>query len=107
LLGISLRIENPVEKHYYGSVGRLGRALAETKNRPQLEDQLLTVIKDNELDAYNRVLMHYLYLNYIYYLPGKEARLASLARLEEADKTLPDYVRSRIHIKKENFERSN
>jgi len=107
LLGISLRIENPVEKHYYGSVGRLGRALAETKNRPQLEDELLTVIKDNELDAYNRVLMHYLYLNYIYYLPGKEARLASLARLEEADKTLPDYVRSRIHIKKENFERSN
>lgn len=104
LLGISFRIENPVEKHYYGSIGRLGRALAETKNRVQLEDQLLTVIKDNELDAYNRMLIHYLYLNYIYYLPEKEARFASLAKLEEADKTLPDYLRLRIKIKKENFE---
>lgn len=107
LLGISFRMENPVDKHYYGSIGRLGRALAETKNRVQLEDQLITVIKDNELDAYNRLLIHYLYLNYIYYLPEKEARFASLAKLEEADKTLPDYIRSRITIKKENFEEKN
>jgi hypothetical protein len=107
LLGITLRIENPVEKHYYGSIGRLGRALAETKNRIQLEDQLITVIKDNELDAYNRMLIHYLYLNYIYYLPEKDARLASLAKLEEADKTLPDFLKSRIRIKKENFEKAN
>jgi hypothetical protein len=104
LLGISFRIENPVEKHYYGSISRLGRALAETKNRIQLEDQLLNVIKDNELDAYNRMLIHYLYLNYIYYLPEKEARFASLVKLEEADKTLPDFLKSRIKIKKENFE---
>ncbi len=107
LLGISFRIENPVEKHYYGSIGRLGRALAETKKRIQLEDQLLTIIKDNELDAYNRMLMHYLYLNYIYFLPEKEARFASLAKLEEADKTLPDFLRSRIKIKKENFEKND
>lgn len=107
LLGISFRIENPVEKHYYGSIGRLGRALAETKNRIQLEEQLLTVIKDNELDAYNRMLMHYLYLNYIYYLPEKEARFASLAKLEEADKTLPDFLKSRIKIKKKNFEKED
>ena len=107
LLGISLRMENPVEKHYYGSIGRLGRALAETKNRAQLEDQLLMVIKDNELDAYNRMLIHYLYLNYIYYLPEKKARLASLAKLEEADKTLPDILKSRIKIKKENFEKQD
>jgi hypothetical protein len=107
LLGISFRIENPVEKHYYGSISRLGRALAETKNRIQLEDQLLSVIKDNELDAYNRMLMHYLYLNYIYYLPEKEARFTSLAKLEQADKTLPDFLRTRIKIKKENFEKTD
>jgi hypothetical protein len=107
LLGISFRMENPVEKHYYGSIGRLGRALAETKNRAQLEDQLISVIKDTELDAYNRLLIHYLYLNYIYYLPEKKARFASLAKLEEADKTLPDNIRSRINIKKENFEEKN
>jgi hypothetical protein len=104
LLGISLRIENPVEKHYYGSISRLGRALAETKNRIQLEEQLLNAIKDNELDAYNRMLMHYLFLNYIYYLPQKEDRLASLEKLEAVDKTLPDFLNSRIEIKKADFE---
>ncbi|MBL7703350.1 MAG: hypothetical protein JNM14_13955 [Ferruginibacter sp.] len=107
LLGISFRIENPVEKHYYGSIGRLGRALAETKNRVQLEEQLLNMIKDTQLDAYNRILIHYLYLNYIYYLPKKETRLESLTKLEEADKTLPDFLKSRIKIKKESFERDN
>jgi hypothetical protein len=104
LLGISLRIENPVEKHYYGSINRLGRGLAETKNRIQLEEQLLSAIKDNELDAYNRMLMHYLFLNYIYYLPKKNDRLASLEKLEAADKTLPDFLTSRIEIKKADFE---
>lgn len=104
LLGISFRIENPVEKHYYGSIGRLGRALAETKNRMQFEDQIINIIKDNELDAYNRLLMHYLYLNYIYYLPEKEGRFASLAKLDEADKSLPDYLKNRIKINRTNFE---
>lgn len=104
LFGISFRIENPVEKHYYGSIGRLGRALAETKDRVKFEDQIISIIKDNELVAYNRLLMHYLYLSYIYNLPEKESRLTSLVKLEEADKSLPDYLKNRIKINKANFE---
>ena len=107
LFGISLRIKDPVEKHYYGSIGRLGRALAETKNRLQLEEQLLSMIKDNELDTYNRILMHFLFLNYSYYLPQKESRMANLVKLEDADKTLPVYVLSRIKINKKNFEKQD
>ncbi|HMU10139.1 MAG TPA: hypothetical protein PKC54_09045 [Ferruginibacter sp.] len=105
LLGISFRIENPVDKHYYGSINRLGRALAETKERVQFENEILNIIKDGGLDAYNRMLMHYLYLNYIYYLPEKEARLASLVKLEEADRSLPDFFRLRIKIDRKNFEK--
>jgi len=107
LLGITFRIENPVEKHYYGSIGRLGRALAETKDRLQFENQLILAIKDNDLDPYNRMLMHYLYLNYIYYLPEREARFASLSKLEEADNSLPDFLTFRIKINKEDFEKKD
>lgn len=103
LLGITFRIENPVEKHYYGSISRLGRALAETKNRIQLENQLISIIKDEDLDAYNRLLIHYLYLNYIYHIKDETTRLISFEKLEEADKSLPDYIKSRIKIKKEDF----
>ena len=85
----------------------MGRALAETKNRLQLEEQLLSMIKDNELDTYNRILMHFLFLNYSYYLPQKESRMANLVKLEDADKTLPVYVLSRIKINKKNFEKQD
>jgi hypothetical protein len=107
LLGITFRIQNPVEKHYYGSISRLGRALAETKNRLQLENQLVAIIKDKELDAYNRLLIHYLYLNYVYNIKNKNIRLTSLERLEDADKSLPDYLKLRIKIKKKDFLRED
>jgi hypothetical protein len=107
LLGISLRISDAPQNHYYGSIGRLGRALAETKNRQQLEEQLLSMIGDNRLDDYNRMMMHYLFLNYTYYLPLKEDRLNNLKKLEEADRLLPDYMKFKIKINKENFEREN
>jgi hypothetical protein len=107
LLGISLRIFGAPENHYYGSISRLGRALAETKNRQQLETELLFMITDNQLDDYNRMLMHYLFLDYTYYLPLKEDRLYNLKKLEEADKSLPDYIKSKIKINKGNYEKEN
>ncbi|MBK7243510.1 MAG: hypothetical protein IPH98_06560 [Saprospiraceae bacterium] len=37
ILGILFRIENPASNHYFGSIGRVGRALSETKNRNEIE----------------------------------------------------------------------
>jgi hypothetical protein len=104
MLGISLRMANPSGNHYFGSIGRLGRAFAETKNRPALEQELLSMIEDNRLDAYNRLLMHYLFLNYTYYLRQKEDRIACLQKLEAADKSLPLCLSSRIKIDKKVYE---
>jgi hypothetical protein len=104
-LGISLRIGNASENHYFGNVGRLGRALAETKDRVRLEERILAMIRDTTLDDYNRLILHYLLLNYIYYLPGKESRLASLAKLEAADKTMPAYILSRLKLDREGVEK--
>ena len=103
LLGISLRLSNPSENHYYGSISRLGRALSETKDRQKLEETILKMIKDEKLDDYNRLLMHYLFLNYTYYLPNQSERKLNLEKLESADKTLPVYLYSKIKINKKNF----
>ena len=35
MIGISLRIENQATNHYYGSIGRLGRAIFESKNKKE------------------------------------------------------------------------
>lgn len=103
MLAISIAINNPASNHYFGDVGRLGRAFAEAKDRTKLEQNILEMIADNELDDYNRLRMHYLFLNYVYYLPEKAARQAALQKLENADKNLPAYLYSKMEINKENI----
>lgn len=101
LLGISLRMADPSENHYFGNIGRLGRALAETKDRTQLEEKILAMIRDTTLDDYNRLIQHYLFLNYMYYLPAKESRLTDMEKLVAADKTMPAYISSHLKINHE------
>ena len=71
LFGISLRMENPSDNHYYGSIRRVGRALADAKDRATVAQQMLAIISDDQLDLYNRILIYYLFRNYNYYIDQK------------------------------------
>lgn len=92
LLGISFRMENPSDNHYYGSIGRLGRALSETEKPEATEAKMAQIIGDKQLDDYNRVLMYYLFSNYIYHLEDKAQQKASRQRLALAVQTMPRYL---------------
>jgi len=96
IIGISLRIENPSSNHYYGSINRIGRALSESKYKSEIETMLLDMIKDNELDDFNRVLMYFLFDNYNYSIQDKEAQALNNIKLKEAVSKLPDYISSNI-----------
>ncbi len=96
MLGITLRIDNESKNHYYGSIGRLGRALSETENKAELENRLLTMIKDNGLDDFNRVLCCFLYSNYNYYLEDDERKAKNNERLKSSLVYMPDYLASRL-----------
>lgn len=89
LLGISLRIHNPSQNHYFGSITRVGRALAETQHAAELEQKMLDMIADNTLDYYNRLLIYYLFSNYSYYLEDEARKLENKEKLEQAMKTFP------------------
>lgn len=89
----------PSNNHYYGSIGRLGRALSETQQVEEIEAKMLEMISDNALDDYNRILMYYLFLNYTYYLEGEKMQESRKAKLSAAVKTLPEYLSSKITIK--------
>jgi hypothetical protein len=99
IVGISLRVENPSQNHYYSSINRIGRALSESKNKSELETLLLTMIKDHELDDYNRVLMYYLFENYNYYIEDVALKALNKERLKMAVAEMPNYINSRIEIK--------
>lgn len=96
ILGISLRIENPASNHYYGSIGRVGRALSETKNRNEIEQAMLSVISDSELDYYNRLLFYFLFKNYNYYIKDETIKKESNEKLAKAVATLPDYFSNQL-----------
>lgn len=84
LLGITLRISNPAKNHYDGYIGRIGRALSEYSQPQMMENRLLGLIADNKLDAYNRVLMYYLFLNYNYHLKDQERKQRTEEQLKLA-----------------------
>ncbi len=96
ILGISFRIENPALNHYYGSIGRVGRALSETKNRNEIEQAMLSIISDKELDTFNRLLFYFLFKNYNHYIKDETVKKDNNVKLATATKTLPDFVSERL-----------
>jgi hypothetical protein len=96
LLGISLRIENPSNNHYFGSIGRLGRALSETNKSTEIESKMLQMVSDNKLDDYNRILIYYLFLNYNNNLDDQQKQIINKEKLMKAVKTLPEYLATKI-----------
>lgn len=96
LIGISLRIDNPSGNHYYGHVGRIGRALSETKYANEIENQITDMIIDPSLDDYNRILMYYLMKNYIHHLTDENIKVEKTAALNVAALKLPTHIARRI-----------
>jgi hypothetical protein len=92
LLGTSLRVENVSDNHYWGSISRVGRALSDIGDKENLESRIMSMIKDERLDPYNRLLFGYLFSNYAYNLEDEEKSKASLAALESAIKEMPAYI---------------
>lgn len=96
ILGISFRIENPALNHYYSSIGRVGRALSETKNSVEIEHAMLSIITDKELDDYNRLIFYFLFKNYIHHLQDEAIKNENYEKLENAAATFPEYFSSRL-----------
>jgi hypothetical protein len=98
LLGICIRIENPGNNHYYGNIGRLGRALAETNKSAEIETKMLQMISDNQLDDFNRIVIYYLFQNYNYNLDNKERQAENKVKLKKAVSALPEYLATKITL---------
>ena len=98
LIGISLRVEDPAENHYYGSIGRIGRAISESKDKNEFITQILSMIEDKELDNYNRILSYFLFVSCNNYVENEAEQKANLKLLEKSIMTLPVYLKSRIKL---------
>lgn len=96
MFGISLRVENPAENHYYGSVGRVGRALAESRNKEEVVNAILSMMEDEELDHYNRVLAYYLFMSYNNHIENENERKENTLKLKESIRKLPIFLKAQF-----------
>lgn len=92
LIGTSLRVSNVSTNHYWSSIGRTGRALTDASNKDALEERLVTMISDDKLDPFNRLLTAYLLNNYIYHLDDENRKNSCQQKLKNAVQTMPAYV---------------
>jgi hypothetical protein len=99
MFGISFSIENPSNNHYFGSIGRLGRAFSETKNRSEIEKSILSIVSDKELDIYNRLLFYFLFLNYNENIRNEAIKKKNNDKLLAATKTLPNFISEKLSKK--------
>ncbi|MBU3700162.1 MAG: hypothetical protein FGM33_09195 [Candidatus Kapabacteria bacterium] len=100
LLGIIFRIDNPATNHYRGSIGRIGRALSESRVRADVESRILDIISDPDLDLYNRMVFYNLYLSCAERIEDASQRIAAMDQLAIATATLPEHIRTRLQSPK-------
>lgn len=94
LLGTTLRFENASRHHYFGSIDRVGRALAESEQKDLVEKKLLDMITDCNLDTYNRLLAYYTFTHYNHHLTDPEKKAINKQKLIDAIHTLPYCVKT-------------
>lgn len=68
--------------------------------KERIERDLQNMITDKELDSYNRLLLLYVYRNFISYLPEIE-QTDKLLALSGIVQTLPKYINQQIKLKEE------
>ena len=54
------------------------------------------MIKDNNLDYYNRSMMYYLFLNYNHYVTDEIKKKENADKLDLAIKALPEYIQIQL-----------
>ena len=96
IMGITFRLDNPVKNHYYGSVGRLGRAVSEAKDREKFMSQMLAMIEDEKLDDYNRVISYFLFMSCNNYINDKNLQKLNSDKLKISVAKLPVYIYEKI-----------
>jgi hypothetical protein len=96
MFGITMRVDNPSSYHYYGTIWRVGRALAETQHPNEIENTFVNMLKDDELDDYNKTMVYFLFRNYVEFIADDTRKISANQLLNETVKDLPDYMQKHI-----------
>ncbi|SFO76324.1 hypothetical protein SAMN05428949_6538 [Chitinophaga sp. YR627] len=97
LLGTVFWASDLAEGHYWGNIGRLGRAFTESAHAADFEKQVLKCMQDDSLDPINRCLFFMLYTSYCFELKDTAASSEKIAALKADAAAYPEYISRTIH----------
>lgn len=96
MLGLTLHAQNVADNHYYGTVWRLGWALTESKERKEFEGRLIEMLKDTQLDSFNRGLLFILFSSYLNHLGDKVEARELLNKIKNNKQVFPKDLHAAI-----------
>jgi hypothetical protein len=98
LLGSNLRISDTLKSHYFSNGSKVGKAFAQLDGKQQasFENELTGLIKDENIDAFNKLHFYNTYKNYQYFLQDSLKKIAVEKRIVGLVDFMPYSLRSRI-----------
>lgn len=97
MIGLTLRSPAVASNHYHGNIWRLGRALSESKYKNDFENRVQQMLKDKELDEFNRGLLFVLYSSYLNHLPAEREREERMSKLKSDISSYPEVLHTGIN----------
>ncbi|PWV55643.1 hypothetical protein [Chitinophaga sp. S165] len=96
LLGTIFMTSNLPSSHYTGDLRRIGRAFTESAYAAAFEEQIKSILKDKDLDPFNKCIFFLLYLNYCYRQPLQSDTDAKINELKAASDSYPEFIQAGI-----------
>lgn len=90
-MGICLKVGDAAPNHFSASLQYICRFLREEKYRDMFEQDVLSMMADSELDDFNRLRLHYLFMNYLHFVRDNDLK-TMFQKLKDADTKMPYYM---------------
>ncbi|PSG90899.1 hypothetical protein [Aurantibacter aestuarii] len=98
LLGSNVRIEDTTRKHYFSDGSKIAKAYANLNSDKQqyFENKTFEIIKDEEIDAFNKLHFYNTLKNYQYFIKDSIKKTELEKDVQELVPLLPKELKSRI-----------
>lgn len=98
LLGSNLRIEDTIRKHYFSNGSKIAKAYANLNSEKQeyFENTVLRVIKDQDIDVFNKLHFYNTIKNYQYFIKDSIKKKELAEDIQNLVPLLPKELKSRI-----------